>query len=91
MLEKILTIFSRLEANEQLLHFHSTSIANIEAQAGNIAKLEAQVGQLSNALNMRDERKLPSQLVVNPRGLYMEKRSTSHLEEVQAITTLRSV
>jgi hypothetical protein len=36
-----------------------------------IAKLEAQVGQIANSLNRREEGKLPSQLVVNPKGHYM--------------------
>jgi hypothetical protein len=39
------------------------------------------------------DRKIPHQflaplLVVNPKGLYMVEGSTSHLEQVQAITTL---
>jgi hypothetical protein len=42
-----------------------------------------------NSLNRREKGKLPSQSVVNPKGLYMVNE-TSHLEKVQAITTLRS-
>ena len=48
------------------------------------------IGQIANTLNRREEGKLPSQVVVNPKGLYMVEGSTSHLEQVQAITTLRS-
>jgi hypothetical protein len=52
-------------------------------------KLEAQVRQIANTLNRREEGKLPSQPVVNPKGLY-KVNETSHLEQIQAITTLRS-
>jgi uncharacterized coiled-coil protein SlyX len=61
------------------VNFHSQSIA----------KLETQMGQMVNTLNRREEGKLPSQPVVNHKGLYMVN-ATSHLEQVQAITTLRS-
>jgi hypothetical protein len=54
-----------------------------------IAKLETQMGQLANTLNMREEVKLPSQPVMNPKGLYMVGEKTSH-QHVQSITTLRS-
>jgi hypothetical protein len=47
------------------------------------------MGQMVNTLNIRKEGKLPSQPMVNPKGLYMVNE-TSHLEQVQAITTLRS-
>jgi hypothetical protein len=64
-----------------------TQTVNLHSQS--IAKLEAQVGQIVNSLNRREEGKLPSQSVVNPKGLYMVNE-TSHLEQVQAITILRS-
>jgi hypothetical protein len=44
---------------------------------------------MANTLNRREEGKLPSQPVVNPKGLYMVN-ATSHLEQVESITTLRS-
>ena len=40
----------------------------INSHSQSIAKLKAQVGQIANTLNMREEGKLPSQLVVNPKG-----------------------
>jgi uncharacterized coiled-coil protein SlyX len=61
----------------------------INSHSQSIAKLEAQVEQIANTLNRREEGKLPSQPVVNPKGLYMVNE-TSHLEQIQAITTLRS-
>ena len=44
-----------------------TQTINSHSQA--IAKLEAQVRQIANTLNRREEGKLPSQPVVNPKGL----------------------
>jgi hypothetical protein len=44
---------------------------------------------MANTLNRREEGKLPSQPVVNPKGLYMVNEETSH-QHVQSITTLRS-
>jgi hypothetical protein len=61
----------------------------VNSHSQSIAKLEAQVGQIANTLNRREGGKLPSQPVVNPKGLYMVN-ATSHLEQDQAITTLRS-
>lgn len=37
MLQKMLTTFNRLDANDQLLHSHSQSITKIEVQVGQIA------------------------------------------------------
>jgi uncharacterized coiled-coil protein SlyX len=54
-----------------------SQIVNSHSQS--IAKLKAQVGQIANTLNRREEGKLPSQSVVNPKGLYMVN-TTSHLE-----------
>jgi hypothetical protein len=45
---------------------------------------------MANTLNRREEGKLPSQPVVNPKGHYMVNENTSHHHQVQAITTLRS-
>jgi uncharacterized coiled-coil protein SlyX len=61
----------------------------VNSHSQSIAKLETQMGEMANTLNKREEGKLPSQPVVNPKGLYMVN-ATSHLEQVQAITTLRS-
>jgi uncharacterized coiled-coil protein SlyX len=64
---------------------HQTVISHSQS----IAKLETQMGQMVNTLNRREEGKLPSKPVVNPKGLYMVNE-TSHMKQVQAITTLRS-
>jgi hypothetical protein len=61
----------------------------INSHSQSIAKLETQMGQMVNTLNRREEGKLPSQLVMNPKGLYMVNEETSH-QHVQSITTLRS-
>jgi hypothetical protein len=44
---------------------------------------------MANTLNRREEGKLPSQPVINPKGLYMIDEESSH-QHVQSITTLRS-
>jgi hypothetical protein len=44
---------------------------------------------MANTLNRREEGELPSQPVMNPKGLYMIDEETSH-QHVQSITTLRS-
>jgi hypothetical protein len=64
-----------------------SQIVNSHSQS--IAKLETQVGLMANTLNRKEEGKLPSQPVVNPKGLYMVNEETSH-EHVWSITTLRS-
>jgi hypothetical protein len=64
---------------------HQTVISHAQS----IAKLETQMGQMANTLNRREEGKLPSQPLVNPKGLY-RVNATSHMKQVQAITTLRS-
>jgi hypothetical protein len=61
----------------------------VNSYSQSIAKLETQVGQMANILNRREEGKLPSQPVVNPKGIYMVNEETSH-QHVQSITTLRS-
>jgi DNA anti-recombination protein RmuC len=50
----------------------------VNSHSQSIAKLEAQVGQIANTLNRRKEGKLPSQLVVNPKGHYRVNEGTSH-------------
>ena len=71
-------IIDRLSKMTQAVNSHFQSIA----------KLEAQVGQIANTLNRMEEGKLPSQPMVNPKGLYMVEGSTFHLEQVQTIITL---
>ena len=61
---------------------------NLHSQS--IAKLEAHVGQIANSFNRREEGKLPSQPVVNPKRHYKVNEDASHHQQVQAITTLRS-
>jgi uncharacterized coiled-coil protein SlyX len=61
----------------------------VNSHSQSIAKLETQMGQMANTLNRREEGKLPSQLVINPKGLYMIDEESSH-QHVQSITTLRS-
>jgi hypothetical protein len=73
------------ELNDKFVEMSQT----VNSHSQSIAKLEAQVGQIANTLNRREEGKLPSQPFVNPKGLYMVNE-TSHLEQIQAITTLRS-
>jgi uncharacterized coiled-coil protein SlyX len=53
-----------------------SQIVNSHSQS--IAKLETQMGQIVNTLNRREEGKLPSQPVMNPKGLYMVNEETSH-------------
>jgi uncharacterized coiled-coil protein SlyX len=61
----------------------------VNSHSQSIAKLETQMGQMANTLNRREEGKLPSQPVMNPKGLYMVHEEPSH-QHVQSITTLRS-
>ncbi|WP_222196275.1 hypothetical protein, partial [Modestobacter italicus] len=82
--EQILATLKNLEATAQLTHSHSQSIS----------KIETQLGQLAASLSRREEGKLPSQVVGNPKGTYMAEGSTSQdpqcNEDVQAVTVLRS-
>ena len=69
--------------NIQLLHSHTQSIA----------KLETQIGQLATAFSRREEGKLPSQPINNPKGQYMAESSIGpeiFFEHVKSIMTLRS-
>ncbi|XP_059636235.1 uncharacterized protein LOC132278469 [Cornus florida] len=64
-----------------------------QSHSQSLAKLETQFGQLAQALNRREDGKLPSQPVANPRGVRIIDDITGqevHHEQVQAITTLRS-
>jgi uncharacterized coiled-coil protein SlyX len=61
----------------------------VNSHSQSIAKLETQVAQMANTLNRREEGKLPSQPVMNPKWLYMVDEEISH-QHVQSITTLRS-
>ena len=81
--EKVLQALKGLEMNTQLLHSHTQSIA----------KLETQIGQLATSFNRREEGKLPSQPISNPKGHYMAESSTkpeTFPEQAKSITTLRS-
>jgi uncharacterized coiled-coil protein SlyX len=61
----------------------------VNSHSQSIAKLETQMGQMVNTLNRREKGKLPSQPVMNPKGLYMIDEENSH-QHVQSITTLKS-
>jgi hypothetical protein len=79
----VLTALSKLESQTQLLHSNYQSIV----------KLEVQIRQLANALNQREEGKLPNQPTPNPKGHYMideDASSNSLHEQVQESTNLRS-
>ncbi|KAI5680948.1 hypothetical protein M9H77_02175 [Catharanthus roseus] len=61
-----------LESITQILDSHTQSIA----------KLETQIGQLANAISRRDEGKLPSHPIENPRANYHE--------QAKAVITIRN-
>ncbi|KAI5648138.1 hypothetical protein M9H77_34143 [Catharanthus roseus] len=61
-----------LESMTQILDSHTQSIA----------KLETQIGQLANAISRRDEGKLPSHPIENPRANYHE--------QAKAVITIRN-
>ncbi|WP_222196284.1 hypothetical protein, partial [Modestobacter italicus] len=73
-----------IEANSQLLSTHSQAIA----------KLETQVGQIAATLSRREEGRLPSQPINNPRGVHLAESSSSQdsqfFDDVKAVTTLRN-
>ncbi|KAI5649803.1 hypothetical protein M9H77_35808 [Catharanthus roseus] len=64
--EKVLSALKGLESMTQILDSHTQSIA----------KLETQIGQLANAISRRDEGKLPSHPIENPRANYHEQANT---------------
>ncbi|KAI5668293.1 hypothetical protein M9H77_18146 [Catharanthus roseus] len=70
--QKVLSALKGLEAKTQILDSHTQSIA----------KLKTQIGKLANAISRRDEGKLPSHLIENPRANYHEK--------AKAVITLRN-
>ncbi|KAI5682433.1 hypothetical protein M9H77_03661 [Catharanthus roseus] len=70
--EKVLSALKGLEAMTQILDSHTQSIA----------KLETQIRQLANAISRRDEGKLSSHPIENPRANYHE--------QTNAVITLRN-
>ncbi|KAI5676630.1 hypothetical protein M9H77_07580 [Catharanthus roseus] len=60
---KVLSALKGLEVKTQILDSHTQSIA----------KLETQIGQLANAISRRDEGRLPSHPIENPRANYHEQ------------------
>ncbi|KAI5677869.1 hypothetical protein M9H77_08819 [Catharanthus roseus] len=68
--KKVLSASKGLEAMAQIVDSHTQSIV----------MLETQIGQLANGISRRDEGKLPSHLIENPRG--------NHQEQVKAVITL---
>ncbi|KAI5681311.1 hypothetical protein M9H77_02538 [Catharanthus roseus] len=61
--EKVLSALKSLEVKTQILDSHTQSVP----------KLETQIGQLANAISKRDEGKLPSHPIQNPRANYHEQ------------------
>ncbi|KAI5677391.1 hypothetical protein M9H77_08341 [Catharanthus roseus] len=70
--EKVLSALKGLESMTQITDSHTQSIA----------KLETQIGQLANAISRRDEGKLPSHPIENPRANYHE--------QAKAVITIRN-
>ncbi|KAI5649975.1 hypothetical protein M9H77_35980 [Catharanthus roseus] len=70
--EKVLSALKGLESMTQILDSHTQYIA----------KLETQIGQLANAISRRDEGKLPSHPIENPRANYHE--------QAKAVITIRN-
>ncbi|KAI5658432.1 hypothetical protein M9H77_27225 [Catharanthus roseus] len=54
----------------------------LDSHTQSIAKLETQIGQLANAISRREEGRLPSHPIENPR--------TNYHEQAKAVITLRS-
>ena len=77
-------MLQELKASTQLVHFHSQSIA----------KVEAQIGQIANTLDRREEGCLPSQPTINPKNTFevgsgSQPNDTYH-EQAKMIVTLRN-
>ncbi|KAI5666870.1 hypothetical protein M9H77_16723 [Catharanthus roseus] len=70
--EKVLSALKGLESMTQIL----------DSQTQSIGKLETKIGQLANAISRRDEGKLPSHPIENPKSNYHE--------QVKAVITLRN-
>ena len=81
--EKVLQALQSFEVTNQ------TTSQLLSSHTQSIAKLETQMGQLANALSRRDEGKLPSQSVANPKGQYEVHDIHGH-EQAKAIMTLRA-
>ena len=81
--EKVLRALQSFEVTNQ------TTSQLLSSHTQSIAKLETQMGQLANALSRRDEGKLPSQSVANPKGQYEVHDNHCH-EQAKAIMTLRA-
>ncbi|XXG55304.1 hypothetical protein AAC387_Pa03g3002 [Persea americana] len=82
--ETVLQELKELKAYTQLVHSHSQSIA----------KLETQIRQIANALNRREEGRLPSQPTVNPKNTFevgngLQPKDTYH-EQANIVVTLRN-
>jgi len=75
--EKVLASLQSLESLSQTVHSHTQSIV----------RLESQMGQIANALNRREEGKLPSQPVANPKGQFVV--DNTHHEQVHAIASIK--
>ncbi|KAI5648402.1 hypothetical protein M9H77_34407 [Catharanthus roseus] len=69
---KVDALSKNLKVKTQILDSHPQSIA----------MLETQIGQLANAISRRDEGKLPSHPIKNPR--------TNYHEQAKAVITLRN-
>ncbi|KAI5653079.1 hypothetical protein M9H77_30266 [Catharanthus roseus] len=70
---------------DQLLALNTlpTNYPNVQnSHTQSIAKLETQIGQLANAISRRDEGKLPSHPIENPRANYHE--------QAKAVITIRN-
>ena len=80
VLSALQSIQAQAQSQAQLVHSHTQSIA----------KLESQIGQLANSMSKREEGRLPSQPMNNPKGQFMLEQQTTSNEHVQAITTLQS-
>ncbi|GFS31989.1 hypothetical protein Acr_00g0020250 [Actinidia rufa] len=81
--EKVLQALQSFEVTNQ------TTSQLLSSHTQSIAKLETQMGQLANVLSRRDEGKLPSQSVANPKGQYEVHDIHGH-EQAKAIMTLRA-
>ncbi|GFS36317.1 hypothetical protein Acr_00g0045320 [Actinidia rufa] len=81
--EKVLRALQSFEVKNQ------TTSQLLSSHTQSIAKLENPNGQLANALSRRDEGKLPSQSVANPKGQYEVHDIHGH-EQAKAIMTLRA-
>ncbi|KAI5656540.1 hypothetical protein M9H77_25333 [Catharanthus roseus] len=75
-----LLVLNSLPTNSPNVQESMTQILDSHTQS--IAKLETQIGQLANAISRRDEGKLPSHPIENPRANYHE--------QAKAVITIRN-